>query len=189
MPLIVEDGTGYPNADSYCSVAACSAYAIGRGLTFDTADDPASEAALRVATSYVDNTYRLRFPGYRTNRRGQSLEWPRTNAYYTYPEPPGDTPYFVDPRMLYPFDLIPINSIPPEITTAVCEAAIRAFGSPGVLQPDLDRGGLVSTLKAGSVEVKYAAGAPAQTVFQIIDAALSGLIGVRSSFTSRAQRV
>ena len=186
MTLNVETGVGIIGADSYVAAVDCLTYATNRGMPFGS--DPLADAALRRATSYIDNTYRLRFPGYRTFRRAQGLEWPRTAAYYTYPEPAGDSPFFVDPRMMYPFDLIPTTLIPPEIITATCEAAIREYADPGVLQPDLDRGGAVSLLKAGSVEVKYAAGAPAQTVFQIIDAALSGLIGVQSAYSARAVR-
>jgi len=186
VALTVETGIGVPGADSYVATVDCGTYAANRGLTF--ASDATADAALRRATAYIDNTYRLRFPGYRTFRRAQNLEFPRTNAYYTYAEPQGDTPYFVDPRMLYPFDLIGANTIPPEIIMATCEAAIREWASPGVLQPDLDRGGAVALLKAGPVEVKYASGADPNTVFQIIDAALSGIIGVRSSLTSRATR-
>ena len=186
MTLTVETGAGVPGADSYVATVDCANYAINRGLTFGS--DATADAAIRRATFYIDNTYRIRFPGYRTFRRAQVLEWPRTNAYYTYPEPAGDTPYFVDPRMLYPFDLIGANTIPPEIITATCEAAIREYAEPGVLQPDLERGGLISTLKAGSVEVKYGAGAPAQTIFQVVEAALSGLIGLRSAYTARATR-
>lgn len=187
MALIVENGSGIAGADSYVATADCAAYATARGLTFGT--DALGDAALRRATSYIDNTYRLRFPGYRTFRRAQVLEWPRTNAYYTYPEPMGDAPYFVDPRMLYPFDLIGANTIPPEIVTATCEAAIREYAQPGVLLPDLERGGMITNLKAGSVEVRYAGGAPAQTVFQAVGAALSGLIGARNTYSARAQRV
>lgn len=186
MSLIVEIGQGAPNADTYVSAEACAAYAVNRGLGFGS--DLSADAALRRATSYVDNTYRLRFPGFRTFRRAQTLEWPRTNAYYTYTTPPGPVPVYSVAYAYFPYDLVPANTIPPEIITATCEAAIREYADPGVLQPDLDRGGAVSLLKAGSVEVKYSAGAPAQTVFQIIDAALSGLIGVQSAYSARAVR-
>lgn len=186
MSLIVETGVGIINADSYVATADCAAYALSRGLTFGS--DALADAALRRATAYVDNQYRLRFPGYRTFRRAQALEWPRTNAYYTYTTPPGPVPVYSVAYAYFPYDLVPATSIPPEIITATCEAAIREYAEPGVLQPDLDRGGAVSLLKAGSVEVKYAAGAPAQTVFQIIDAALSGLIGVQSAYSARAVR-
>lgn len=187
MALLVETGAGILGADSYVATADCVQYATARGLDF--ASDDLGDAALRRATSYIDNTYRVQFPGYRTFRRAQALEWPRTNAYYTYAEPRGDTPYFVDPRMLYPFDLIGANTIPPEIIAATCEAAVREYAEPGALLPDLERGGLINSLKASSVEIRYAGGAPGQTAFQAIEAALSGLIGARNTYTARAQRV
>lgn len=74
MPLIVEDGTGLPNADSYVSVADCQAYAAAHGLAF-AGEDAALEAALRNATSYLDSAYE--FVGSRLYLE-QALEWPRT---------------------------------------------------------------------------------------------------------------
>lgn len=194
MTLLVETGAGVATADSYVSAASCLAYAVARGSTFGS--DDAADAALRRGTSYIDNTYRSRFPGYRTFRRAQGLEWPRTGAFYSYPDSP-EPPYAYGPDggvlaygyVEWPFDPIGANAIPPEIVAATCEAAVREYAEPGVLLPDLDRGGLVASLKAGSVEVKYAGGAPGQTVFQAVEAALSGLIGVRSGYTGRAQRV
>lgn len=74
MALIVEDGTGKPDADSYVSVAACEAYAAAHGLAF-AGEVPAQEAALRNATLYLDTQYTFR--GDRKTA-GQALEWPRT---------------------------------------------------------------------------------------------------------------
>lgn len=74
MPLIVEDGTGLPNADSYVSVADCQAYAAAHGLAF-AGEEAALEAALRNATLYLDGEYTYR--GERATGT-QALEWPRT---------------------------------------------------------------------------------------------------------------
>jgi len=183
-------------AESYVSVAGCSSYAISHNLTFDVTALSQAEAALRVASAYIDDGYRLRFPGYRTFRRAQGREWPRTGAFYSYADNATPSPYLYGygrggsgyGYTAWPYDPIGINAIPPEIVNATCLAAIREYAEPGVLQPDLERGGAVSLLKAGPVEVKYASAASAQTIFQIIDAALSGLIGVRSGLTSRATR-
>ena len=185
MSLIVEDGTGILAADSYVSALDCSAYATSRGLSFGS--DANADAALRRATSYIDNTYRLRFPGYRTFRRQQGLEWPRTGAVYSYPDTGADNPYVV-PYAFYPFDTIAPNAIPPEIIRATCEAAVREFAEPGILLPDLDRGGGIASLRAGSVEVKYAPSADPNTAFQVIDSALSALIGVKNTYSARAAR-
>jgi hypothetical protein len=43
--------------------------------------------------------------------------------------------------------------------------------------PDLDRGGTIKSVKAGSVSVEYAANAQANTTFQLIDGILAPLIG------------
>ncbi|AMG36252.1 DnaT-like ssDNA-binding protein [Achromobacter xylosoxidans] len=74
MPLIVEDGTGLPNADSYVSVADCQTYAAAHGLAF-AGEQAALEAALRNATLYLDGEYTYR--GERATDT-QALEWPRT---------------------------------------------------------------------------------------------------------------
>ncbi|SAI43017.1 Uncharacterised protein [Bordetella trematum] len=74
--LIVEDGTGKPDAESYASVAQCQAYAAGHGLDF-SGDDSVLEAALRNAALYLDGEYT--FKGSRLTG-AQALEWPRTAA-------------------------------------------------------------------------------------------------------------
>jgi hypothetical protein len=170
MTLVVEDGTGLANADAYVSLDDCEAYAAARGLTFATSPSAAGEAAIRVATAFIDNTYRSRFTGQRLNGRSQALEWPRIYAT----DAAGND--------------IASDEIPVEIVNATCEAAIREFAAPGTLTPDLERGGGVKRLKAGSVEIEYMAGALAQTLFTAVDAALSGLIQPRSMFSGRAVR-
>jgi hypothetical protein len=174
MALVVEDGTGLANAESYVSVANCVAYATARGGVFPGTDVPGSEAALRRATAFIDNTYRTRFTGYRTFRRAQALEWPRVGAYVYIPNNASDQAYAggYDPA----YDYIGQNVIPVEMINATCEAAIREFASPGALAPDLDRGGAVKTLKAGSVQIDYGASASPTTTWTAIDNALSGLL-------------
>ena len=76
MALIVEDGSGKANAESYVSVADCTAYAAAHGLTF-TGDEPAKEARLRRATQYIDAQYA--FKG-EEQTDTQALAWPRTVA-------------------------------------------------------------------------------------------------------------
>ena len=71
MPLIVEDGSGLANADSYVSVADCQAYAADHGLAF--AGEAAALAALRNATLYLDGEYT--YCGERATDI-QALEWP-----------------------------------------------------------------------------------------------------------------
>lgn len=66
MALVVEDGTGLANAESYASVADATTYATDRELTAWTAGtvtDANREAALRRATEYIEAEYGQRFAG------------------------------------------------------------------------------------------------------------------------------
>jgi len=78
MPLIVEDGTGRENAESYVALAFADDY----HERFDNAgwadaDEPAREAALRRATQYLDTRYTF---GGEPLTDTQALAWPRTLA-------------------------------------------------------------------------------------------------------------
>jgi hypothetical protein len=64
MPLIVEDSTGLPDAESYASVDEADAYTLARHLLAwqsEAIDDARKEAALRVATEYIETNYGPRF--------------------------------------------------------------------------------------------------------------------------------
>jgi hypothetical protein len=196
MTLVVEDGTGMGTAEAYVSVATCAAYATARGLSFPTTDTTACETALRRASAAIDNRYRTRFVGYRTNRSTQALEWPRTGAYYYTPQA-GDMPFgtlgghgygYGYGYGLYEYDQSASTTIPVEIKNAVCEAAVRELASPGAMAPDLDRGNAIHSIKAGSVQIEYETGAPHTTVYLIIDQVLSRLLTPAQPFSGRAAR-
>lgn len=78
MSLIVEDGTGLSNADSYISLDDARVYADNYGYTLPVDDDEAS-MYLRKAVAYIDN-YASSFSGELVNDE-QSLYWGRVNAY------------------------------------------------------------------------------------------------------------
>jgi hypothetical protein len=77
--MIVEDGTGRPNADSYASVAASDTYHDGHLYAADWtgASTGTKEKALIMATRLIDALYQFR--GYRANN-SQALQWPRSFA-------------------------------------------------------------------------------------------------------------
>lgn len=157
MALVVEDGTGLAGAESYVSAADCAAYATARGLTFATGTS--GEQALRRATAWIDASFGPFFRGYPLRQRAQALEWPRVGATDAIGYPIGS------------------SEIPAELKNALCEAAIRELAESGSLAPDLDRGGAIQSMQAGSVSITYASGAPSATTFQAIENALSRLIG------------
>lgn len=175
MALIVEDGSGLANAESYVSVSDCAAYATARGLTFPATPEDKAEAALRRATSYIDNIYRTRFPGQRKKFREQGLEWPRVGVV--------DMNGFA----------VSSDEIPIEVIRATCEAAVRELASPGSLTPDVTPGKVKKRVRVeGAVEVEYAVGAgdvaSQQPISPLIDGILAALIGIGQPFTAHAVR-
>ena len=151
--------------DGYISIAEAVAHADSVGASFDgvVADQ---EAALRRATRWVDATYRIRFSGYKTAKRTQSLEWPRTDAEDANGEE------------------IPVDEIPVEIKDATAEAAIRELAKPGVLAPDVVPGEQKVLTQVGEISWTSLAsgGADAQRpVVSVIDGILAPLIGGKTN--------
>lgn len=171
MALILEDGTAPAGANSYATEAMADTYFDDRAnadWTGNTTGD--KEAALIRASIAIDGLYRSRFPGYRTNFRSQGLEWPRTMAY--------------DAEGI----LVAGNTIPQEIIDATCEAAVRELTTAGSMIPDLERGGGILRLQAGSVAIDYGAAATPYTSYGVIDGILAKLLGPASPYSSRTAR-
>lgn len=108
MALVVEDGTGLSNADSYVSLADAEAYfatmpasviAAWTGLSTDAE----KENLLKYATRILDQ--KARFKGARTVS-SSSLRWPRTGAVDCDGSPAAS------------------NTVPRPIVSAVCEIAL-----------------------------------------------------------------
>ncbi len=179
MTLVIEDGTGKADAESYASIADIAAYATARGLTFAITggtNEADAEAAARRATVWLDATYRGRFTGRRTNGRAQALEWPRSGAYDNQVPP----------------DYIESDEIPREIIDACIEAAVREKASPGSLSPDVTPGTVAKREKVGALEVEYFRGggvADQRPIATVIDDILAPLLGPRpSGYSGKAVR-
>lgn len=188
MSVVVEDGSCVEGANSYLSVADFKAYADARGFSYaGKSDDEIGQALIR-ATSWLDATYRARWPGVRTYGALQSLLWPRKAGSVVNGE------YVPDAYLTTVTDsegiAIATTSIPSALKSAVAEAALRELTSPGSLAPDLERGGAIKRIQAGPVEVEYSNTAAAGTTFTVIDGILAGLIctGSASPYTARAVR-
>jgi hypothetical protein len=166
--LVLEDGSGVTGANAYIAIADADSYHSARGnatwIETSTSPDQGKAAAIIRATAAIDARYRARFQGYKTHGREQPLQWPRTSAW--------DTEGLA----------IASDEIPQEIKDAVCEAALREIVEAGSMFPDLDP--QAKRLKAGSVEIEYAGDATPQTVYQLIDGILAGLLGAQKSYLS-----
>jgi len=89
MAIVVEDGTGKSNSNSYISVADAETYNDNHDAdsVWDALSDANKEKSLKLATAYLDNTYQMVWLGTQTNE-DQALDWPRTgvtkNKEWTY---------------------------------------------------------------------------------------------------------
>jgi hypothetical protein len=164
MALIVEDGTGKPDAESFISVADATAYHAARGNAAwaALASDTLREQALRKGTDYMEQMYRERWAGTRLTAT-QALSWPR------YMVPMKDAPggYGSWPAY-YPQDEVPLI-----VAHACAELALRA--AAGELAPDIDR--VTTREKVGPLEVEYAAGAAPYVRFRAVDNMLTPFFG------------
>lgn len=161
--MIVEDGDGIENANSYVTLDEAISYCNARGLTFAASPSSLGDAALIRASAAIDARYGASFPGYRKSGRDQGLQWPRAAAYDSE-------------GWLIAEDIVPI-----EVIQATIEAAVREFAVPNSMMPDLERGGEIQSIRAGSVGITYASGASAKTKFTLIDGLISNVLSGNGS--------
>lgn len=129
--LIIEDGTGNPDADSFATTAELAEYAERFGKTVPP-DDPAREALLRRAALQMDS---FNWKG-RKAVSGQGLSWPRKGVH-------------VDDEAL------PDDAIPARIKRGQMALAIEAHADD-LDPPDKRVGGLIKERVEGAVDVQYA---------------------------------
>lgn len=159
MSLVIEDGTGLPNADSYVSVADANAYAAAMGHVSWLAagvTEAQKETALRRATQYVDSRYR-----YKNSKLNpdQALEWPR--AGFTWPVK--------------------------RVLDATCELAVRALA--GDLYSDVAPDDNIKSETVGPLTTVYQdAENGGQVRFAIVDDLLLPLVASGQMTTIRLER-
>jgi hypothetical protein len=93
MALIIEDGTGKPDADSYSTVAELVSYAARYGLTIPDGE-PAQESLLRRAALAMDG---MKWKGCRAHS-DQALAWPRSGVSIDGENKPSD---YIPARIQY----------------------------------------------------------------------------------------
>lgn len=159
MALVVEDGTGKTDAESYVSVAEADAYLTARypnTLAWFSKASGDKEQALRNATDYVNTEYAGRWIGTRKSST-QALEWPRYDAY----DPDGYA--------------IASDSLPSKLKAAVIEAA-RLMTSGTTLREDVQTAPVKRT-KIGPLEKEYQDGVDITNAENpVISAYLKGLV-------------
>jgi hypothetical protein len=144
MSLIVEDGSGLANAESYASVADATAYHASRGnAAWALASTLNQEIALRNATDYLERKYVFR--GTRKTLQ-QALLWPRVGV-------------IID----YIYQTWPVT----KLTQATCELALRALSGPLIVDQTSAN---VKREKIGPLETEYFGNSMnSQTFFTTVD--------------------
>ena len=148
--LVVEDGTQVASANSYISRVNAALYHAGLAATAWAAlTAGAQEAALRKATVYMEEAYRLRWAGYRVSTT-QVLSWPRANV------PIEDGPWW---------NFVSLTTVPQEVKDAQCVLALAA--STADLAPDLTQ--QVLSKMVGPINITYDRTSPEHKRFRAVD--------------------
>ncbi|MGY2183283.1 DnaT-like ssDNA-binding protein [Pseudomonas agarici] len=126
MALIIEDGTGKPDAESYASAEDLALYAVKFG-TVIPAEVPAQEALLRRAALAMDG---MTWKGRKTNS-DQALSWPRREVLLDHEIKPNN---YLPARIqygqmalcaeIYNDDINPIDSRKGAVTLERVEGAV-----------------------------------------------------------------
>lgn len=164
----------------YGSVADFKAYHTSRGKTLPSWSDEVIEAALLVASEWLDNIYKDVFSGYPIGGFDQEREWPRESALSN----------------TYPQKVFSITEIPVRVEHATYEAAFREAASTGALNVDFTPNKYTSASVDGAVSVKYAQNLTintAQVQIRIIDQLIYPLIdplkaGAKSGLSGDSRR-
>lgn len=152
MALVVEDGTGLTNSESYISVSEADLYHSNRGNAHWTGSVSHKENHLRKATEYLDRTYLFKGALVKFN---QALRWPR----YSVTDEEG--------RNLS-------NQIPKVIKDAIAELALISLTT--TLDPVLTSSNFVKRKKVDSLEIEYSNSAPSVSLMPQITKGIRGVI-------------
>jgi hypothetical protein len=130
MTIIVEDGSGISDANSYVSLEDARIYVSSIGLALPAPDEDA-EAALLTAMIYIENQP---YQGYRANTT-QALQWPRKNVVsHGYP--------------------VASNVVPVAIWQAQARAAVMV-GEGVTLTAEEYSSAVIVKEKVGPIETEY----------------------------------
>lgn len=154
MSLIVEDGTGKSDADSYDTVANASVYHAAYGNTeWADAAEAAQEIAMRQAFRYQNVSYD--WEAVKTTST-QSGAWPRTGATDA-------SGYLIAP-----------DAIPNQVKQAQYELALKALSES--LLSDVSGEDKLSRVKVDVIEVEYSPATGSQKRYAMADNLLRAFV-------------
>ena len=188
--LVVEDGTGLANANSFISQSYFEIYSSERGRDLSPYSDENKITALIRASEYLSESFnwkgiRKKGRNYEDGTEFQALAWPRYGV--------------TDDDGFY----VPDDEIPREVQWATAEAAFYEIEDPSALRPAYIAHNRARMIKAGSVAITYDTSTTSQNIYgtrpvllSVIDliskflksGAGSGSGGASSGLTGRALR-
>lgn len=176
ISLVVEDGTGLSDANSYCNLDYALEYCVMKGYSnWQTLSEDMQKVYLIRGTEFVDNFYNWKG---RRGRASQSLSFPRID--------------------LYDEDHYQIHGIPDKLKKACIEAAfLNASSGSDTLFTTKDENGAVKRQKVDSLEVEYfsnqqnetnQASVDYTTIYDILNKLLKGLYKTKDNTGSVCTR-
>ena len=146
--LIVEDGSGLPNANSYCDLDYALEYCTNKGYTSWLSLSEAEQKVFIIrGTEFVDNFYMWKG---RKGKGSQALSFPRLDLYD-------------DDRYL-------VNGIPDKLKKACLEAAfLNSTSGADTLFTTKDENGAIKRQKVDSLEVEYFSNQQSETNLNAVD--------------------
>lgn len=185
MALVTTAGAA--DADSYVSIADADSYFTARGVTTWTGIDSVKEAALRLATSYLDNAYRDRWIGVRTEQ-AQALAWPRCSAI------PIRTSISVTMALIDSDGFeIATDTVPLQVQRATMEAALLSLTGtdllPALSQADIGVKSIDKSVGSLRKAITYRDDAPIVDRYLVIEGYLRGLVTGTPGATSGTVRL
>lgn len=165
MALIVEDGTGKPDSNSYNDVTEIRAFADARGYELPEDDVDVEKLAIQ-ATDYLES-FRKLYQGKKTYPTVQALSFPRTGVVID-DEPLGD------------------EAIPRELKASHAQATVEAYTTDLLANSSA----FVKKEKVDVIEVEYAESSTgSSTGFTKVDLLLEPLLGTSGGFFLTSLRV
>jgi hypothetical protein len=187
LVLIVEDGSGKSDANTYLSLAEANSYAESRLYSeqWSAATDATKNAALTMATRMIDAQHQ--FNGYKRTAE-QALQWPRVEC----PDPDISQQQFATSRRFIVGPYVAEDIVPKAVKDATAELAIRMLASDRTADAQGGAGGIREVEVAGAIRVEFTDTNPTPPIPDFVTDMLwkyATSINGASSSTAKLQRV
>lgn len=165
MSIVIEDGTGKADAQSYASAADATTYHTAHGNAAWTGSDALKEAALVRATAWLDDAFYYRWPSVKLLST-QALEFPRVAAMDN--------------------DGYALALVPAMLKAALYEAALVEIVTPGGLLADDSDHGNIQAESEGGMSRTYRPGGKRPSDYPLIYTPLRRILKPASHPVARA---